>query len=64
MKVFYNSNEVETYAFLEQGSTTTLCDEKLLRQPVVVGEDVSFVIKTMNKKMENHKGMKANLQYC
>ena len=61
MKVFCNSNKVETYAFLDRGSTTTLCNEKLLRQLGVVGEDVSFVIKTVNKMMENHQGMRTNL---
>ena len=61
VKVLCNGREVHTYAFLDQGSTTTLCDEKLLHQLDIVGKDVSFTITTVNEKTETPKGMKTKL---
>ena len=55
VKVFCNGRKVHTYAFLDQGSTTTLSDEKLLHQFDIVGEDVSFTIATVNKRNETRK---------
>ena len=50
-----------TYAFLDQGSTATLCDARLLNQLEVLGERVDFNISTLNGKSTRHRATKVNL---
>ena len=42
IKVFHANQEITTYAFLDQGSTTTLCDQALLGQLGIEGEEVAL----------------------
>ena len=36
------------FAFLDQGSTTSLCDERLLKELDITGEKTSFTLSTLN----------------
>ena len=61
VRVTAGKRNIETYAFLDQGSTTTLCDERLLEQLNVHGEDAIYSITTINRTTENHKGKRISL---
>jgi len=61
VKVLYNDREVATYAFLDQGSTTTLCDQSLLDELGIKGENVSFALTTVNKKDGCYQSKKTSL---
>jgi len=50
-----------TNAFSDQGSSTTLCDEKWLEPLGAPRESVSSTLKTVNKTSERQKGFKASL---
>ena len=52
-----------TYAFLDQGSTTSLCDKRLLDQLQVSGEPAKFSISTVNEQTLR-QGCKVNLTVC
>jgi len=56
-----NGKEFITNAFLDQGSSTTLCDEKLLELLGVPRERVTFTLTTVNKTSERQQGFKASL---
>ena len=62
-KVFYKDQAITTYAFLDQGSITTLCDKKkkLFKHLGIEGENVSIALTTVNKKDKFFKSQKANL---
>ena len=48
-------------AFLDQGFTTTLCDERLLESLGISGEKTSYSITTVNQTSEQLHGQKAKL---
>ena len=54
---------IMTYAFLDQGSTTSLCDKRLLDQLQVSGEPAKFSISTVNEQTLR-QGCKVNLTVC
>ena len=50
-----------TYAFLDQGSTATQCDKRLLNQLEVLGEKVDSNISTINGKSTRRRARKVSL---
>ena len=61
VKVWGNGKElVETYAFLDEGSDTTLCTEQLLDKLKVRGQKIQFSLATVNG-MEVRNGRRADL---
>ena len=61
VKVSARNKSILTYAFLDQGSTATLCDERLLDQLDISGEKLDFKITTINGKSTCHRGSKVSL---
>ena len=61
VRVEANGKEFTTNAFLDEESSTTLCDEKFLELLGVPRERVSFTLTTVNKTSEHQKGFKASL---
>ena len=61
IKVFQANREITTYAFLGQGSTTTLCDQALLGQLGIEGEEVPFAFTTVNRKDGRHQAKRVIL---
>ena len=61
VKVLARNKSILTYAFLDQGSTATLCDERLLDQLDISGEKLDFKITTINGKSTCHRGSKVSL---
>ena len=59
--VYSKKSCVDTLAFLDQGSTTTLCDGRLLESLGISGEKTSYSITTVNQTSEQRNGRKANL---
>ena len=47
--IMAHGKEVKTNAFLDQGSTTTLCDERLVDALGLSGEPVTFSLSTLNR---------------
>jgi len=62
VRVFSGGKEVQTYAFLDQGSTTTLCDRRLLDKLGMSGEEVEFSLSMINKQLVNRHGRKVQLR--
>ena len=60
--VFSGDRQVSCYAFLDQGSTTTLCSQKLIDQLEIRGEDAHYTISTINHTMEWRKGKRVSLE--
>ena len=56
-----HGKEVKTNAFLDQGSTTTLCDERLVDALGLSGEPVTFSLSTLNRVSEKRHGKKVQL---
>ena len=52
---------INTYAFIGQGSTSFLCDQRLLKWLNVSGDDVTFSIATLNGKADSWKGRRVAL---
>ena len=52
---------VLSYAFLDQGSTATLSDERLLNLLQITGKPAKFAISTVNERADIHRGSKVNL---
>jgi len=52
---------VKTNAFLDQGSTTTLCDERLVDALGLSGEPVIFSLSTLNRVSKKRHGKKVQL---
>lgn len=50
VKVFANNREVTTYAFLDQGSTVTLCNQHLLDELGIKGQTASINLTTLNER--------------
>ena len=61
VRVSAGNKSVVTYAFLDQGSTATLCDTRLLNQLEVLGEKVDFNISTINGKSTRRRATKVSL---
>ena len=56
VRVYSKKSCVEMLAFLDQGSTTTLCDGRLLKNLGISGEKTSYSITTVNQTFEQHNG--------
>ena len=61
IKVFHANQEITTYAFLDQGSTTTFCDQALLGQLGIEVEEVPFALTTVNRKDGCHRAKRVSL---
>ena len=59
VKIFANGREVYTYAFLDQGSTTTLCEQSLFDQLGIEGENVSINLTTVNHRVASYESKKS-----
>ena len=55
------NKRVNTYAFLDQGSTTTLCDHRLLEKLDLKGEPTEFTITTVNEDKAKKTGAKVSV---
>ena len=60
VRVRYDNAEVHTYAFLDQGSTHTFCDTKLINALNVSGESENISVNTLND-VTTHSGVKCSL---
>ena len=61
VRVYAGKFSIETLAFLDQGSTTTLCDASLPNDLRIRGERTSYSITTFNRTSEKRNGKKAKL---
>ena len=61
VRVSAGGNFVDTLAFLDQGSTTTLCHECLLDELEICGEQANYSISTINQTKECSKGRRARM---
>ena len=61
VRVSSSTRSINTYAFLDQGSTSSLCDQRLLKWLNVSGDDVTFSITTLNGKTDSCKGRRVAL---
>jgi hypothetical protein len=58
-----NSDKViETYAFLDNGSDVTLCDQKLVRELELDGIERTFSLTTQEKRDSRRKGLEVQLR--
>ena len=48
VRIYSKKSSVDTLAFLDQGSTTILCDVRLLKDLGISGEKTSYAITTVN----------------
>ena len=58
LRVTANGKEVKTNAFLDQNSTTTLCDERLVDALGLHGEPATFALSTLNRVAAKRHGKK------
>ena len=61
VKVRAGNKTVTTYAFLDQSSTATLCESRLLQHLGISGEKVKYSLTTVNQTKVNVDGKKATL---
>ena len=61
VKISSGSKTVLSYAFLDQRSTATLCDERLLDLLQITGKTAKFAISTVNERADIHRGSTVNL---
>jgi len=61
VRIMAHGKEVKTNAFLDQVSTTTLCDERLVDALGLSGEPVTFSISTLNRVSDQRYGKKVQL---
>ena len=61
VRIAAHGKEVKTSAFLDQGSTTTLGDERLVDALGSSGEPVTFSLSTLNRVSEKRYGKKVQL---
>ena len=61
VNIFAKGREVYTYAFLDQGSTTTLCEQSLFDQLGIEGENVSINLTTVNHRAASHESKRVSL---
>ena len=61
VRITCGDNEVVANAFLGQGSSTSLCDSRLLQQIQLQGEKTSFSLTTVNKVKEKRHGFKVRM---
>jgi len=60
IRITCGDEEVVTNAFLDQGSSTSLCDSRLLQQLQFQGGKVSLSLTTVNKVKEKRHGFKVS----
>ena len=58
--VAVENKRINTYTFLDQGSTTTLCDRRLLEKLNLKGEPTKFIITTVNEDKIKKTGAKVS----
>nr|CAB3263162.1 uncharacterized protein LOC104265735 [Phallusia mammillata] len=56
-----NGRKLETYAFLDQGSTTTLCDKRLIEQLDVGGRKTTYSLTTVSDRSQRREGLAVDL---
>nr|CAB3263249.1 uncharacterized protein LOC108949296 [Phallusia mammillata] len=56
-----NGKEVETYAFLDSGSNSTMCSRRLLDMLNLTGDKIEFTLSTINGKTQNNSGSVVSL---
>ena len=56
VRIYFKKSCVDMLAFLDQGSTTTLCDGCLLESLGISGEKTSYAITTVNQTSEQCNG--------
>ena len=61
VRVYSKKSCVDTLTFLNQGSTTTLCDARFLESLGISGEKTSYAITIVNRNSEQRDGRKAKL---
>ena len=61
VKVHAGNKTVTTYAFLDQSSTATLCESRLLQHLGISGEKAKYSLTTVNQTKVNVDGKKATL---
>ena len=61
VSVSAGNRSIKTYVFLDQGSTTSLCDRRLLAELHVVRNKTAFSIFTLTDKGISHQDYKVNL---
>ena len=61
VKVRAGNKTVNTYAFLDKGSTATLCKSRLLQRLGISGEKAKYSLTTVNQTEVNLNGKKATL---
>ena len=61
VKILAKDREVYTYAFLDQGSTTTLCEQSLFDQLGIKGESVFINLTTVNHKAPSYESKRVSL---
>ena len=61
VKVRTGNKTVTTYAFLDQGSTATLCESRILQRLGISGEKAKYSLTTVNQTKVNVDGKKATL---
>ena len=61
VKVRAGNKAITTYAFLDQGSTATLCELRILQRLGISGENAKYSLTTVNQTKVNVDGKKATL---
>ena len=61
VKIFAKGREVYAYAFLDQGLTTTLCEQSLFDQLGIEGENVSINLTTVNHRAASYESKRVSL---
>lgn len=59
-----SEKSVETYAFLDPGSTTTFCTEDLMHQLNIQGKKTDFLLCTMGQHRKVHGYLLPDLEVC
>ena len=62
VRVAYKNKSILTYAFLDQGSTHTFCDENLVKTLNLNGPETSIQIKTINGSSKVYKSILCDLE--
>lgn len=64
VKMKKSNHMVQTYAFLDAGSTGTFCTEALLRELKVTGKRTDILLKTMNKEEVVRTSVVTGMEVC
>lgn len=57
-----SGRSITTYALLDQGSDTTLCERRILDQLQITGEEQTFLLTTINSSNVQQKGLTVNFE--